>query len=399
MQFIDEATIRVEAGNGGKGCLSFRREKFVAKGGPDGGDGGDGGDVILVADTALNTLIDFRFQPLYRATHGESGGGRNRTGAQGEPRRVKVPVGTSVIDNETLEVLGDLVEPGAELIVARGGRRGLGNTRFKTSTNRAPRKTTPGYPGDMRQLRLQLKLLADVGLLGLPNAGKSMLISTVSAARPKVADYPFTTLVPSLGVVRVDEEASFVMADIPGLISGAAQGAGLGVQFLRHLARTRILLHLTEPKPLDGADPLDNAQLIEDELAAYSSALARRPIWSVISKIDLLEPDEREALVARFRAAFPERPVLAVSAVTGEGLDELKARLMDAIRESQRARAEDADYAQAQAALEAEIGADVLKSSLARRRAGSDVNDEIEEEASSPDDDEDDDLEVVYVRE
>jgi len=399
MQFIDEATIRVEAGNGGKGCLSFRREKFVAKGGPDGGDGGDGGDVILVADPALNTLIDFRFQPLYRAVHGESGGGRNRTGAQGAPRRVKVPVGTSVIDNETLEVLGDLVEPGAELIVARGGRRGQGNTRFKTSTNRAPRKTTPGYPGEMRQLRLQLKLLADVGLLGLPNAGKSMLISTVSAARPKVADYPFTTLVPSLGVVRVGEEASFVMADIPGLISGAAQGAGLGVQFLRHLARTRILLHLTEPKPLDGADPLDNARLIEDELAAYSSALARRPIWSVISKIDLLEPEEREALLARFQAAYPDRPVHAVSAVTGEGLDELKARLMDAISESQRARAEDPDFAQAQAALEAEIGADVLKSSLARRRAGSDGNDEIEEEASSLDDDEDDDLEVVYVRE
>jgi GTP-binding protein len=405
MQFIDEASIRVEAGNGGRGCLSFRREKYVPRGGPDGGDGGDGGDVVLVADPGLNTLVDFRFQPLYRAQHGQSGSGRNKTGAHGESCRVRVPVGTSVIDEATHEVLGDLVEPGAELIVARGGRRGLGNTRFKTSTNRAPRKTTPGYPGEQRVLRLQLKLLADVGLLGLPNAGKSMLIGKVSAARPKVADYPFTTLVPSLGVVRVGDEASFVMADIPGLIGGAAEGAGLGVQFLRHLARTRILLHLVEPKPLDGADPLDNARLIEHELAAYSSALARRPIWTVISKCDLLEADELDALQARFAAEYPERPLFAVSALTGVGLAELTAGLMDAIAEHRRALREDPDFAAAQAELEAAIGADVLASSLARRRAHSGAESELAEYApgdapfAEADDDEDDgDVEVYYVR-
>jgi GTPase len=407
MQFIDEATIRVEAGNGGKGCLSFRREKFVPKGGPDGGDGGDGGDVVLVADPGLNTLVDFRFQPLYRAQHGESGSGRNKTGAHGEHCRVRVPVGTSVIDDETQEVLGDLVEAGAELVVARGGRRGQGNTRFKSSTNRAPRRTTPGYPGEARVLRLQLKLLADVGLLGLPNAGKSMLVSKVSAARPKVADYPFTTLVPSLGVVRVGEEASFVIADIPGLIGGAATGAGLGVQFLRHLARTRILLHLVEPKPLDDSDPLDNARLIEHELHAYSEALARRPIWMVISKCDLLDDAEREALLARFAQEWPGRPLLAISALTGAGLDELTNRMMDDIRETRRALAEDPDFAEAQAALEAQIGADVLASSmarsLARRRAraakaGEADDEEYDEEAPSPDDEGDDGVEVVYVR-
>jgi len=403
MQFIDEASIRVEAGNGGKGCLSFRREKFVPRGGPDGGDGGDGGDVVLVADPALNTLVDFRFQPLYRAQHGESGAGRNKTGGHGEDRRVRVPVGTSVIDDETQELLGDLVEAGAELIVAQGGRRGRGNARFKTSTNRAPRKTTPGYPGEARVLRLQLKLLADVGLLGLPNAGKSMLISKVSAARPKVADYPFTTLVPSLGVVRVGEEASFVMADVPGLISGAAEGAGLGVQFLRHLARTRILLHLVEPKPLDSADPLDNARLIEQELVSYSSALARRPIWMVISKCDLVDDAERTALLERFAEVWPDRPLHAVSALTGAGLTELTGQLMEAIRENHRALEEDPDFAEAQAALETEIGADVLESSLARRRRRAAAAAEAEaaetgDEPESPDEVDDSDIEVVYVR-
>jgi GTP-binding protein len=404
MQFIDEASIRVEAGNGGRGCLSFRREKYVPRGGPDGGDGGDGGDVVLVADPGLNTLVDFRFQPLYRAQHGESGSGRNKTGAHGESCRVRVPVGTSVIDEATHEVLGDLVEPGAELIVARGGRRGLGNTRFKTSTNRAPRKTTPGYPGEQRLLRLQLKLLADVGLLGLPNAGKSMLIGKVSAARPKVADYPFTTLVPSLGVVRVGDEASFVMADIPGLIGGAAEGAGLGVQFLRHLARTRILLHLVEPKPLDGADPLDNARLIEHELSSYSAALARRPIWTVISKCDLLDASELDALRARFAAAYPGRPLFAVSALTGSGLAELTASLMDVITEIRRALLEDPEFVKAQGELEEAIGADVLASSLARRRSRGDAQEELAEYADEDapfgveDDEDDGDVEVFYVR-
>lgn len=395
MQFIDEATIRVEAGNGGRGCLSFRREKFVPKGGPDGGDGGDGGDVILVADPALNTLIDFRFQPLYRAGHGQSGSGKNKTGAHGAVSRVRVPVGTSIIDDESHEVVGDLVEAGAELIVARGGFHGLGNARFKSSTNRAPRRTTPGYPGEHRVLRLQLKLLADVGLLGLPNAGKSMLVSSVSAARPKVADYPFTTLVPSLGVVRVGEDASFVIADIPGLIEGAASGAGLGVQFLRHLARTRILVHLVEPAPLDGSDPLDNARSIERELAAYSRALAERPIWMVLSKSDLLTDEESRQLLDRFAAAWPDRPLFSVSGLTGAGLPELAASLMTALREADIRRREDPDFAAAEAEREAAIGADVLASSLARRgRAESEdlLEDGSDEDAA------DDDVEIIHVR-
>lgn len=404
MQFIDEASIRVEAGKGGNGCLSFRREKYVAKGGPDGGDGGDGGDVVLVADAALNTLVDFRFQPLYRAQHGEGGSGRNKTGARGESSRVRVPVGTSVVDEETLEVLGDLTEPGEELVVAQGGRRGLGNTRFKSSVNRAPRRTTPGQPGQVRQLRLQLKLMADVGLLGLPNAGKSTLISTVSAARPKVADYPFTTLVPSLGVVKQGGDASLVMADIPGLIRGAAEGAGLGVQFLRHLARTRILLHLVECLPLDGSDPLDNLSAIEAELAAYSDALVERPIWLALSKIDLLDEAARDALLARLAERFPDRPRFAISAATGAGVEELVRALLDAVVAYRKRLAEDEDAAAAERELEARIGEDVLKSALARRPARGPgeprpADPGEDDYIEGDDDDEDDgDVEVVYVR-
>jgi GTPase len=395
MQFIDEASIRVEAGKGGNGCLSFRREKYVAKGGPDGGDGGDGGDVVLVGDDALNTLIDFRFQPLYRAEHGEPGGGRNRTGARGEDRRVRVPVGTSVIDEETLETLGDVTQAGQELVVARGGRRGLGNTRFKSSTNRAPRRTTPGRPGDVRLLRLQLKLMADVGLLGMPNAGKSTLISKVSAARPKVADYPFTTLVPSLGVVKLEGDASLVMADIPGLIAGAAAGAGLGVQFLRHLARTRILLHLVEALPADGSDPMANARTIEQELAAYSQALTRRPIWLALTKIDLVDDATREALLATLARTFPGRPLFAISALTGAGLTPLVRALLDAVAAHRRCMVEDPDAAAAEAELEAEIAHDVLQSALIRRpsRAAGGAHEDDD------DADDDGDVEVVYVRE
>jgi len=408
MQFIDEAIIRVEAGKGGNGCLSFRREKYIAKGGPDGGDGGDGGDVLLVADDALNTLVDFRYQPLYRAASGEQGSGRNKTGAGGDSRRVKVPVGTSVIDEDTLESLGDLTEPGQELLVARGGRRGLGNTRFKSSVNRAPRRTTPGAPGEVRQLRLQLKLLADVGLLGLPNAGKSTLISKVSAARPKVADYPFTTLVPSLGVVRIDSDASFVMADIPGLIAGAAEGAGLGVQFLRHLARTRVLLHLVELAPLDGSDPLSNAHLIEDELAAYSAALTERPIWTVLTKADVADAALTEATRAAFAEAFPERPIFVISAVTGAGLDVLVRAVMAKILEIRTALAEDPAFVESQAALEARISADVLESALVRRPRRSRRTGDMDApgEATGADQatpavegDDEDDVDVIYVRE
>jgi GTPase len=397
MQFIDEASIRVEAGKGGNGCMSFRREKYIPKGGPDGGDGGIGGDVVLVADYALNTLVDFRFQPLYRAQHGQAGSGRNRTGAAGQSMRVRVPVGTSVVDEETLETLGDLTEEGQELLVARGGRHGLGNTRFKSSTNRAPRRTTPGEPGEVRLLRLQLKLIADVGLLGMPNAGKSTLVSSVSAARPKIADYPFTTLIPSLGVVKQPgRDTSLVMADIPGLIRGAASGAGLGVQFLRHVARTRILLHLVEAKPTDGSDPVDNARAIEAELLAYSPALAMRPLWMALTKVDLLDDDERVDQLAALQAAFPGRRLFAVSAVTRAGLDPLVHALLDAVEEHRRALREDEAFAAAEADLESRISDDVLQSALAKRPAiGSDLTPDDDDD----EDDDDHDVEVVYIRE
>ncbi len=400
MQFIDEATIRVEAGKGGHGCLSFRREKYVARGGPDGGDGGDGGDVILVADPALNTLIDFRYQPRYRAGNGTPGSGRNKTGARGEDRRVRVPVGTSVIDDETLETIGDLTDAGQTLLVAAGGRHGVGNTRFKSSTNRAPRRTTPGDPGDARELRLELKLLADVGLLGLPNAGKSTFVSAVSAARPKVADYPFTTLVPSLGVVGAGGGDAFVVADIPGLIEGAAEGAGLGVQFLRHLARTRILVHLVDVAPPDGSDPLANALLIEEELAAYSAALAAKPIWTALSKTDLLTNAEVEALAARFREAFGQRPLYAVSSATGAGLEGLTDALRAELVRLREALASDEALAAEQEALQSQISEDVLESSLRRRGRALDTETagDDEPEDDDPDDhDPDDDVEVVYV--
>jgi GTP-binding protein len=396
MQFIDEATIRVEAGKGGGGCLSFRREKYVARGGPDGGDGGDGGDVVLVADDSLNTLIDFRYQPLYRAGNGQPGSGRNKTGAHGDARLVRIPVGTSVIDDETLETLGDLTEAGQELLVARGGRRGLGNAHFKSSVNRAPRRTTTGEPGEVRRLRLQLKLLADVGLLGLPNAGKSTLIAQVSAARPKVADYPFTTLVPSLGVVGAGTDNSFVMADIPGLIQGAAEGSGLGVQFLRHLARTRILLHLVEVAPLDGSDPIDNARLIEAELADYSQALRERPVWLVLSKTDLITDADLEGLKRRFADAFPGRPLFAVSAVTTAGISRLTDALLAAVAGIRERLAEDEGYAEHEAELQARIGEDVLRSAVLEKSGALRGN---ADESDDADDDGEDQVQVTYVRE
>jgi len=341
MQFIDEASITAAAGKGGGGCLSFRREKYVAKGGPDGGDGGDGGSVILRADAALNTLVDFRFQPKYQAKNGQPGSGRNKTGAAGADLYVKVPVGTTIVDEDTREVLGDLLVEGQELKVAAGGYRGLGNTRFKSSTNRAPRKTTPGTAGELRKLRLQLKLIADVGLLGLPNAGKSTLLSRVSASRPKIADYPFTTLVPSLGVVGGDSDRSLVMADIPGLIEGAAEGAGLGTRFLRHVARTRLLLHLVDVAPLDESDPVANVALIENELLAYSPAFAERPVVLVLNKIDLLDDAALAELGKRFSEQYPQRDRLAISAVTGKGVDELVHHLQDQVFEFKARLADD----------------------------------------------------------
>jgi GTP-binding protein len=318
MKFVDEAKIEVVAGRGGDGCMSFRREKFIPFGGPNGGDGGNGGSVYLIADSSLNTLADFRYQRLYRAERGEQGKGSQCTGKSGADLYVKVPVGTVVYDAETEECLGDLVKHEQTLLVARGGERGLGNLNFKTSTNRAPRYTTPGTPGEHRFLQLEMQVLADVGLLGLPNAGKSTFIRAVSAARPKVADYPFTTLYPQLGVVQFDTQQSFVIADIPGLIAGAAEGAGLGIQFLKHLARTRLLLHIIDVMPSEG-DPVTAFHVIEQELAEFSDLLADRERWLVFNKVDLLASEEQEEWCQQLLDELDwEGPVFMVSAATGQ---------------------------------------------------------------------------------
>ncbi len=324
MKFVDEAEIRVEAGDGGNGVVSFRREKYVPRGGPDGGDGGDGGSVYLVADENLNTLIDYRFERFHRAERGQNGQGGDCTGKGGQDLELKVPVGTRATDKDTGEVLGDLTRNGQKLKVAQGGFHGLGNARFKSSTNRAPRQKSNGSPGDIRTLQLELMLLADVGLLGLPNAGKSTFIRSVSAAKPKVADYPFTTLVPNLGVVRQDSQRSFVIADIPGLIEGAADGAGLGIRFLKHLERCRILLHLVDVLPVDGSDPAENARAIIHELEKYNPKLAAKPRWLVFNKVDLMLDEEvQEACDAVVEALGWEGPVFQISAFQKRGTEQL----------------------------------------------------------------------------
>ncbi|OVZ79312.1 Obg family GTPase CgtA [Yersinia kristensenii] len=295
MKFVDEATILVVAGDGGNGCVSFRREKYIPNGGPDGGDGGDGGDIYLLADENLNTLIDYHFVKSFRAERGQNGQSRDCTGKRGKDITIKVPVGTRILDQGTGEIVGDMTRHGQRQMVAKGGFHGLGNARFKSSVNRAPRQKTMGTEGETRDLTLELLLLADVGMLGLPNAGKSTFIRAVSAAKPKVADYPFTTLIPSLGVVRMDYEQSFVVADIPGLIEGASEGAGLGIRFLKHLERCRVLLHLVDLAPIDESDPVQNAKVIINELQQYSENLAKKPRWLVFNKIDLLDPEEAEA--------------------------------------------------------------------------------------------------------
>ncbi|WP_168393316.1 Obg family GTPase CgtA [Erwinia amylovora] len=295
MKFVDEATILVVAGDGGNGCVSFRREKYIPRGGPDGGDGGDGGDVYMQADENLNTLIDYRFEKSFRAERGQNGQSRDCTGKRGNDILIKVPVGTRIIDQGTGETLGDMTHHQQKMMVAKGGWHGLGNTRFKSSVNRTPRQKTMGTPGEKRDLQLELMLLADVGMLGLPNAGKSTFIRAVSAAKPKVADYPFTTLVPSLGVVRMDSEQSFVVADIPGLIEGASDGAGLGIRFLKHLERCRVLLHTIDLAPIDESDPVENARIILGELEKYSDKLFQKPRWLVFNKVDLLDEEEAES--------------------------------------------------------------------------------------------------------
>lgn len=345
MKFVDEADLRVEAGAGGDGCVSFRREKYIPRGGPDGGDGGHGGSVYLIARDSINTLVDFRINRRFRAERGRGGAGQNRTGASGQDLYISVPIGTEIRDIDTGELLGDLTEDGQAIMVARGGVGGRGNTRFKSSVNRAPRQFTKGQPGEARHLALSLKLLADVGLLGLPNAGKSTLTRALTAARTKVADYPFTTLHPHLGVVRVDTEKSFVIADIPGLIEGAAEGAGLGIQFLRHLERTRLLLHLVDiGSELSGGHPRSDMMAIEKELEKFSAALAGQERWLVLNKIDLLPPAEREETIGGLVESLGwTGPVHAISAATGEGLDELVQSVMRYLEELGKAAATEDD--------------------------------------------------------
>lgn len=335
MKFVDEATIRVQAGNGGHGCLSFRREKYVERGGPDGGDGGHGGSVYLLAEPSLNTLADFRVARKFRAETGAGGAGRNKTGRSGADLEVQIPCGTVVHDVDTGEFICDLTAPGQRQMVAEGGRGGLGNTRFKSSTNRAPRKTTTGSQAEGRHLSLELKVLADVGLLGMPNAGKSTLIGAMSEAKPRIADYPFTTLHPNLGVVRVDRLQSFVMADIPGLIEGASEGAGLGIQFLKHLQRTGLLLHLVDIAPIDGSSPADVVQAIAKELGNFSEDLANKSRWLVINKIDLLNAEDQATARDQLLDELAwDGPVFEVSAATGEGTEKLAQAVMRELEDS-----------------------------------------------------------------
>lgn len=373
MKFVDEASINVYAGKGGNGCLSFRREKYIERGGPDGGDGGDGGSVVIEADEALNTMIDFRFQRHYRAQTGEGGRGRNCTGKSGDNMVLRVPLGTTVIDEDLGEVLGDLSLPGQQLVVAQGGFHGLGNARYKSSTNRAPRQTSPGSDGEVRSLKLELKVLADVGLLGLPNAGKSTLIRAVSAAKPKVADYPFTTLVPNLGVVSIEAHRSFVMADIPGLIEGASDGAGLGIRFLKHLTRNRILLHLVDMAPFDGSEPAEAALAIVRELERFSPTLAQRERWLVLNKSDLVDAEifaqRRSAVLA---ALDWQGPVYSIAAIRAEGTAAMCGDLMSYLEENRAREAADPALAdvekelQTRMQLEARLRIDQLRAEQRR---------------------------------
>jgi GTPase len=331
MKFIDEATIDVAAGHGGAGCVSFRREKFIPFGGPDGGNGGRGGSVWAVGDLNLNTLIDYRYSRRHEAKNGEPGRGSDQFGAAAADIVLRMPVGTILTDYETGQVVTELLEPGEKVLVCKGGDGGFGNLHFKSSTNRSPRQKTPGWPGEARKLKLELRVLADVGLLGMPNAGKSTLIASISNAKPKIADYPFTTLHPNLGVVRVGPEKSFVVADVPGLIEGAAEGAGLGHQFLRHLQRTRLLLHMVDIAPFDEAvDPVAQARAIVAELKKYDPALAAKPRWLVLNKVDMLEPAERAAKVKDFvRRLRWKGPVFEISALARQGLDPLVYAIYD----------------------------------------------------------------------
>lgn len=405
MKFVDEVSIHVKAGDGGNGMMSFRREKFIEKGGPNGGDGGDGGSVFIEADENLNTLVDYRYTRRFVAQNGQKGGSADCTGHKGEDLILPVPVGTTVIDAATQEIICDLVKPGQRVMVAQGGWHGLGNTRFKSSVNRAPRQTTNGKPGEARDLKLELKVLADVGLLGLPNAGKSTFIRAVSAAKPKVADYPFTTLVPNLGVVSVGRYKSFVVADIPGLIEGASEGAGLGIRFLKHLARTRLLLHLVDMAPLDQSDPAEAAQTIAEELARFSPALAERDRWLVLNKADQLLDEERDERLKRVVEHLNwEGPVFVISALEREGTEELSQAIMRYLDERDLRLEEDPAYAEALAELdqriedEARARLQALDDQRALRRAGLKNVDDLDDDFDDEDEDDGEGPEIIYVR-
>lgn len=397
MKFVDEVMITVEAGKGGNGCMSFRREKYIPKGGPDGGDGGDGGSVYFEASESLNTLVDFRFTRRFKADNGQGGMSRDCTGAKGEDLILEVPVGTTIIDTDTDEVLIDLTEIGQREKIAQGGFHGLGNTRFKSSVNRAPRQTTKGSIGETRNLKLELKILADVGLLGLPNAGKSTFIRAVSAAKPKVANYPFTTLVPNLGVVRIEKHRSFVIADIPGIIEGAAEGAGLGIRFLKHLARNRLLLHIVDMAPWDGVSPAEAAEVAVGELEKFSGTLAEQPRWLVLNKLDMVPEAEREERCQSVIDALNwEGPVYRISAISKEGTDLLAREIQTFLDDRLYAIEEDPSILDQEHAIREQIDVEArsrieeLRLSRGRAEAADDVDDY---------DDDDYDIEVEWVRE
>lgn len=400
MKFVDEAVIKVTAGKGGNGCMSFRREKYIPKGGPDGGDGGDGGSVYLEANENLNTLIDYRYTRHYRAESGQQGSGKDKRGKSGQDLVLQVPVGTTVLEVESGDIVGDLTKAGDRLLVAQGGFHGLGNARFKSSVNRAPRQTSDGTMGEEFDFRLELKLLADVGLLGLPNAGKSTMVSAISAATPKIADYPFTTLIPSLGVVRIDAMRSFVAADIPGLIAGAAQGEGLGIRFLKHLTRNRLLWHLVDVAPLDESDPLDAFETLTEEIEEFSSALGERERWLVLNKTDLISEEDLEELIDRFKNELGwQGPIFCTSGVGKAGVDELCYATVDWLEERKRLEAEDEEVA----AQEQQIQQDMQRQSresidrLAEARKLERANQS--QRAEELEDDDDHDVEVIYTRE
>lgn len=405
MRFVDEAVITVEAGDGGNGVASFRREKFVPFGGPDGGDGGRGGSIYIQADDDTSTLVDYRYTCKFRAERGKNGAGANCTGRGGEDVVLKVPVGTTIVDTDSGDIIGDLVEDGQRVMVASGGEGGLGNTHFKSSTNRAPRKCTTGTKGEFREIRLELKVLADVGLLGMPNAGKSTFIRAVSAAKPKVADYPFTTMVPNLGVVDADRHRSFVMADIPGLIEGAAEGAGLGIRFLKHLARTRILLHIIDVQPIDGSDPAHNAKAIMNELAKFSPTLAKLPIVLVLNKLDQIAEESREEWCQHILDELQwTGPVFKTSGLLEEGTKEVVYYLMDQIEQQREREVEDPEYAAEVRAFREQLEAETREQTIAAKEAyramrkAQRLESMMDDDDDFDDDEDDGDVESIYVR-